>query len=66
VSYHKPKNDISWYIKNRKTPITYSTTATRDLIRVLAKEGGTVKDLLNRITYDVEAKKIIQLYIDKG
>ena len=60
------KGDVSWYIPKRKRPIAYSTIATRDLINVLAEEGGTIREVQSRINYDVEAKAVLQAYNDRG
>lgn len=60
------KGDVSWHIPGRKTPIAYSTTATSDLIVVLAEKGGTIQEVHDRITYDVEARQVLKKYIDKG
>lgn len=69
MAYSKPKGDVLWYVPKSKTnpkPIAYSTTATSNLIMVLAGDGCTIKQLKNKINYDEEAKDIIQKYIDLG
>lgn len=66
MSKRKSKGDIAWYIKGKKRPIAYSTVATSDLISVLAQEGLTVLESYNYINYDMEAKAILQLYIENG
>ena len=43
-----------------------STTATSDLIVLLAEDGCTIEELKDKIIYDIEAKEIIQKYIDLG
>lgn len=60
------KGDVSWYIPGRKTPIAYSTRATSDLISVLAEDGGTIAEVQSKISYDAEAKAVLQNYIDRG
>lgn len=62
----KSKGDVSWTVPKRKKPIAYSTKATSDLIAVLAQEYETITDVYNAINYDVEAKEILQKYIDLG
>ena len=47
-------------------PIAFSTTATSDLIALLAEDGCTIEELKDQIVYDIEAKEIIQKYIDLG
>ena len=47
-------------------PIAFSTTATSDLIVILAEDGCTIEELKDKIIYDIEAKEIIQKYIDLG
>ena len=60
----KIKGDVHWYIPNKKKPIAYSTVATSDLIGLLAEDFGTIQDVYDAVTYDVEAKEILQKYID--
>ena len=62
----RPKGDVKWCIDGRKTPIAYSTKATSDLIVLLAQENETVQDVYNVVNYNVDAKKVLQAYIDKG
>ena len=60
------KGDVAWRIPKRKTPIAWSTKATSDLIVFLSQDGGTIKEVRDKIGYDVEAKKILDIYIQKG
>lgn len=60
------KGDVLWYAPGRKNPIAYSTRAASDLIVLLAEEGGTIAELKCRINYDIEAKAVLQAYIDRG
>lgn len=64
----KPKGDVAWSIPKRKTPVAYSTEATSTLIGILSQEDKTrtIKDVQELINYDVEAIRILQIYIDKG
>ena len=62
----KIKGDVSWTVPNKKKPIAYSTVATSNLIGLLAEDFETIQDVYDAITYDVEAKKILQKYIDLG
>ena len=62
----KRKGDVSWTAPNKKKPITYSTVATSNLIGLLSKDHETISDVYNAITYDVEAKEVLQKYIDLG
>lgn len=62
----KSKGGVQWYVPGRKTPIAYSTKAASDLIVVLSRDGATIKEVHDRITYDVEARKILEVYISKG
>lgn len=61
-------HDVEWHVPGKKTPIAYSTRAASDLIEALAEDNpsATIKELLGQITYDVEAKKVLQQYIDAG
>lgn len=60
--------DVGWYLPKRKRPFTYSTRATFDLLVELSKmtKNHTPIEILPLITYDIEARKIMQAYIDKG
>lgn len=62
----KVKGDVSWTVPNKKKPITYSTVATSQLIGLLSQEHKTIQDVYEAVTYDVEAKEILQKYIDLG
>ena len=61
-------HDVEWHIPGKKTPIAYSTKAASDLIEVMADDNptATISELKDKITYDVEAKKVLQSYIDSG
>ena len=61
-------HDVEWHVPGKKTPIAYSTRAASDLIEALAEDNptATISELLGKVTYDVEAKKVLQQYIDAG
>lgn len=60
--------DVAWYLPKRKRPFTYSTQVASDLLVELSKmtKNHTPIEILPLITYDVEAREIMQAYIDKG
>lgn len=60
------KGDVQWYLPGKKRPIAYSTKAASDLIVVLSQDGSTIQEVHDRITYDVEVRKILEIYIEKG
>ena len=62
----KNKDDVCWTVPNKKKPIAYSTVATSNLIGLLSQEYETIHDVYNAVVYDVEAKEILQKYIDLG
>lgn len=62
----KSRGDVQWYLPGKKRPIAYSTKAASDLIVVLSQDGATIQEVHDRITYDVEARKILEIYIEKG
>ena len=62
----KNKGDVHWKIPNKKKPIAYSTVATSNLIGLLSQKFETIQDVYDAITYDVEAKEVLQKYIDLG
>lgn len=57
---------VLWHIPGKKKPIATSTRATSDLIVALAADGGTIRDVYAQINYDVDAKAIMQKYIELG
>ena len=61
-------HDVYWYAPNKDIVIAYSTVAASDLIEALASENPnmTISELHAAINYDVEAKKVLQAYIDNG
>lgn len=58
--------DCQWSIPGRKRPIAYSTQATMDLIVMLSKDGGTIREVYDRINYCMEGKKVLMEYIKRG
>ena len=62
----RSKGDVHWHVPGRKALIAYSTKAASDLIAALAEEGGTIQEVHDRITYDAEAREILEKYIAKG
>ena len=61
--------DVSWTLPGEvKSPIAYSTKATSDLIEALSDENptATISELKGLVTYDQEAKRVLQQYIDAG
>ena len=64
--------DTIWYAPNEKTGkdtiIAYSTTATSDFISALAADNvnSTISEIKDMVNYDVEAKRVLQAYIDSG
>lgn len=62
----RSKGDVHWFVPGRKTPVAYSTKAASDLIIALSKDGATIREVRDRITYDIEARKILNIYIEKG
>lgn len=60
--------DVAWYLPKRKRPFMYSTKATSDLLVELSKmtKNHTPIEILPLIIYDIDARKIMKAYIDKG
>ena len=61
--------DVQWTLPNDvKHPIAYSAKATSDLIEALSDENptATISELKGLVTYDQEAKRVLQQYIDSG
>jgi len=61
-------HDVEWYSPNGKTIVAYSTVASKDLIDLLASDNPSmsIAELQGAINYDMEAKKVLQAYIDSG
>lgn len=61
-------HDAEWLLPGRKTPIAYSTLATKYSIEVMADEYPmlTIHQLREKLPYDPEARKVLQQYIDAG
>lgn len=66
MSRSNSKGDVAWFIDNRKKPIAYSTVAVSEYISALANQGGSVNDLIGRVTWNFDAKNILQLYVKYG
>lgn len=64
---HWYSKDVHWYAGKYKRPIAYSTRAASDLICAISEQGYTTpNEIIRQITYDTEAKQVMQAYIDKG
>ena len=61
-------HDVEWHVPGKKAPIAYSTVAASDLIEALVEDNptATISELLGKINYDEEAKKVLRQYIDAG
>lgn len=66
MSVKREKGDVRWTIPYRKTPIAWSTVATSNLITALMEPNDTIASLRQKINYDVEAKAVLDAYIEKG
>ena len=60
------KNDVAWYLPNKKKPFAFSTVATSDLIKALYDEYGDLRRVYENINYDQDALCIVKTYIDNG
>lgn len=60
--------DVGWYLPKRKRPFMRTTKATSDLIVILSKQtvNKTPLEILPLITYDIEAKRVMETCIEKG
>lgn len=60
--------DVAWYLPKRKRPFMYTTRSASDLIALLSKQtvNKTPLEILPLIEYDIEAKKVLEAYIEKG
>lgn len=57
---------MGYSFPGKKKIIAYNTQVVSDFIDVMAREYETIKDIYEAINYDMEAKKILKLYIDAG
>ncbi|MCC8076859.1 MAG: hypothetical protein LIO60_00670 [Oscillospiraceae bacterium] len=64
------KGDVKWLAPTAKSykarALAWSTKAASDLIVALLQEYDTIQEVHDHITYDVEARAVLQAYIDKG
>lgn len=60
--------DIVWTAPDRKTPIAYSTVASMEMIEALCEDNpkATIKELIKKVNYDLETKKVLHQYIAFG
>lgn len=58
--------DCIWCVPGRKRPIAYSTRATMDYIVMLSKDGGTIREVHDRLNYCEEGKRVLVEYIKRG
>lgn len=63
---YKYSSGIDYIFIGKKKPFATSTVATRDLLILLSEDGCTISELTSKIHYDVEAKSIVQKFIDEG
>ena len=68
MSRHKSKGDVAYILPGKKRPIAYSTRAASDLIGALAQDmtNATIQEVHDAINYDIEAKNVLKIYIEKG
>ena len=67
VDWYPPeKKDPKRPYKRKKRRIAQSTEATMDLILLLSETAKTPNEILKKINYDPNAKKVMQAYIDHG
>lgn len=62
VDWMLPKKAGGYY----KQPFASTTQASSDLIEMLAEDGSTWADLVERIRYDPEARGVAQRFVDEG
>ena len=60
------KPSIFYYLPNRKRPIAYSNYSTSYLISILSEIFYSIQSVKNSIFYDLDAIKILEIYIEKG
>ena len=60
--------DVEWTAPSQKRPVAYSTVSTSNGIEVMADEHptATIRELIDVITYDTDAKQVLQQYVDAG
>ena len=64
----KIRGDVLWIDCIHKKLIAGSTKAASDLIALLCNDYGykTPNEIIKHITYDEEAKAVMQAFIDEG
>ena len=68
MSRYKSKGDVVYILPGKKRPIAYSTIAASNLISALAQDmpNATIQEVHDAINYDIEAKNVLKIYIEKG
>lgn len=66
VGTSKKESNVAWRLKGRKRALFYSTTAQRDVIRVLQKECNDYDSLIDALKYDKTAQNIVRYFKDAG
>lgn len=66
MAKRKVKGAVEWKIPGQKRPFAYSTKATSDFIVIMAQEYDTIQQVHDAINYDLDAKAILQGFIDAG
>ena len=62
----RQRGDVHWHVEGRRTPIAYSTTATSQLIGLLAEDGHTFASARQAINFDRDALEVLDAYIERG
>lgn len=60
--------DVEWHLPKKKRPFMRTTKATSDLIVLLSEQtvNKTPLEIFPLINYDIDAKKVMEAYIEKG
>lgn len=62
----RARGDVHWFVPGRKTAVAYSTSATSQLIGLLAEDGHTFVSARHELRYDTDGVAVVDAYIARG
>lgn len=66
MSKRMSSGDVAWHLPGKRRPFATTTTATSDLVALLASTGATAQQARDQIRYDPDAARVLDYYIAHG
>lgn len=60
------RNAVQWFVPGRRRAVAYTTTASRELIELLAGDGLNFSEAVSEIRWDDEARAACAEYVTRG